>query len=206
MISASKFYSRPKAKPRYTTLVKAQDYALSRNCRNIVILPPKSATIDQDSDTENIPEKFVDEDAMFEPAGELEVDCSSSESEDDVTDNQTTNNSKKRKISTPLWKKRTDFSKVIPSIEINKLANDYPELTLKSPFELWRDFMTDTLTQNILEQILLYARRDKNNVNFDLHKAELLRFFGIIILSGYHKLPSERDYWSNQPDLGVPIF
>ena len=24
-------------------------------------------------------------------------------------------------------------------------------------------------------------------------------------MSGYHKLPSERDYWSNQPDLGVPI-
>ena len=90
---------------------------------------------------------------MSEPGGELEVDCSSSssESEDDVTDNQTNNNSKKRKTSTPLWKKRTDFSKVIPSIEINKLANDYPELTLKSPFELWKDFMTDTLTQNILE-------------------------------------------------------
>ena len=92
MISARKFYSRPKTKPCYTTLVKAQDYALSQNCRNIVILPPKSATIDQNSDTENVPEKFVDEDAMLEPAGELEVDCSSSESEDDVTDNQKTNN------------------------------------------------------------------------------------------------------------------
>ena len=40
----------------------------------------------------NLQQKFFDEDAMFEPAGELEVDCSSSESEDDVTDNQTTNN------------------------------------------------------------------------------------------------------------------
>ena len=58
--------------------------------------------------------------------------------------------------------------------------------------------MTDTLMQNILEQILLYARRHKN-------KAELLRFFGTVILSGYHKLPSERDSWSNQPDLGVPV-
>ena len=95
---------------------------------------------------ENIPEKFINEDAMLEPAGELEVDCSSSESEDDVTNNQTTNNSKKRKISTPLWKKHTEFSKVTPSIEINKLA-DYPEVALKSPFELWRDFMTDTLTR-----------------------------------------------------------
>ena len=102
------------------------------------MLPAKSATIDQDSHMENIPEKVVDEDAVFEPAGELEVDCSksSSESEDDVTHNQTTNNSKKRKISTPLWKKRSDFSKVIPSIEINILANDYFQVTLKSPFEL----------------------------------------------------------------------
>ena len=83
MVSANKFHSRPKIKPRYTTLVEAQDYALSRNCRNIVILPPKFATIDQDNDTENIPQKFVDEDAMLEPAGEFEVDCSSSESEDD---------------------------------------------------------------------------------------------------------------------------
>ena len=56
---------------------------------------------------------------------------------------------------------------------MNKLTNDYPELTLKSPFELW--------TQHILEQILLYARRDKNNVNFDQYKAELLQFFGIIV-------------------------
>ena len=77
MISAGKFYSRPKTKPRYTTLVEAQDHALSRNCRNIVILLPKSATNDQ-VDTENIPEKFLDEDTMFEPAGELAVDCNSS--------------------------------------------------------------------------------------------------------------------------------
>ena len=92
MISARKFYSRPNTKPWYTTLVKAQDYALSQNCRNIVILPPKSATIDQNSNTENVYEKFADDDAMLEPAGELEVDCSNSETEDDVTDNQTTNN------------------------------------------------------------------------------------------------------------------
>ena len=76
MISAGKFYSRSKTKPRYTTLAEAQDHALSRNCRNIVILLPKSAT--NQVETENIPEKFVDEDTMFEPAGELEVDCNSS--------------------------------------------------------------------------------------------------------------------------------
>ncbi|KAG8234996.1 hypothetical protein J437_LFUL013876 [Ladona fulva] len=30
-------------------------------------------------------------------------------------------------------------------------------------------------------------------------------FLGILIFSGYHTLPSERDYWSDQEDLGVPL-
>ena len=59
----------------------------------------------------------------------------------------------------------------------------------------------------MLEKICekLYARRDENNSKFDITIGELLRFLGIILLSGYHSLPSEQDFWSNQPDLGVPI-
>ena len=34
----------------------------------IVILPPASAANDQESDTQNVPEQFVDEDRIFEPA------------------------------------------------------------------------------------------------------------------------------------------
>ena len=34
----------------------------------IVILPPASAASDQESDTQNVPEQFVDEDRIFEPA------------------------------------------------------------------------------------------------------------------------------------------
>ena len=47
--------------------------------------------------------------------------------------------------------------------------------------------------------------RDKNDANFDITTEEINKFIGIILLSGYHILPSERSYWSNQPDLGVPI-
>ena len=49
----------------------------------------------------------------------------------------------------------------------------------------------------------MQARRDKNCPNFELCKEELLRFFAIILISGYHSLPSKQDYWSNQADLGV---
>ena len=32
-----------------------------------------------------------------------------------------------------------------------------------------------------------------------------MHFFGLTVLLGYHKLPAVRDYWSTDPDLGVPI-
>ena len=87
MIKASKFYSsRATAKQRYTTLIEAQDQETSHRLKNIVILPPASAANDQESDTENVPEQFVDEDRLCESAGELEVDYSSSEeSEEDIS-------------------------------------------------------------------------------------------------------------------------
>ena len=87
MVKTSKFYSsKATPKPRSTTLIETQDKATSHRSRNIVILPPASAANDQESDTENLPEMSVDEDRLFEPASELEVDYSSSEeSEEDIS-------------------------------------------------------------------------------------------------------------------------
>lgn len=34
---------------------------------------------------------------------------------------------------------------------------------------------------------------------------ELSTFLGIMIFSGYYSVPSERDYWSQQSDLNVPL-
>ena len=71
---------------------------------------------------------------------------------------------------------------------------------------MWKEYITNDLLEKIFENILIYAERDKNNSKFHIAIGELLRFLGIILLSGYHSLPSEQDFWSNQPDLlGVPI-
>lgn len=50
----------------------------------------------------------------------------------------------------------------------------------------------------------LYAAQ-KNNHDFDVTVEELKKFFGIIILTGYHTLPRERLYWSLDEDCSVPI-
>ena len=179
MIKAVNFNpSRATPKPRCTTLIKAKDQATSYRSRNIVILPPASATNDQESDTKNVPEQFVDEVRLFEPLGELEVDYSSSEeSEEDISVLEPP--SKKYQKTTPTWKKSTNFIKNIPLVEIYKLLNEHPELVTKCPFQLWKD-----LLEKICENILLYARRHKNNSKFDIAIGELLRVLGIILLSG----------------------
>jgi len=33
-----------------------------------------------------------------------------------------------------------------------------------------------------------------------------LKFLGLLLISGYHNLPSEADYWSTAEDLEAPIF
>jgi DNA excision repair protein ERCC-6 len=61
------------------------------------------------------------------------------------------------------------------------------------------------MVSRIRNQTNLYANRDKNDANFKVTIDEINKFIGILLLSGYNMLPSERSYWSKQPDLGVPI-
>lgn len=82
-----------------------------------------------------------------------------------------------------------------------KLYNDLKDLT---PIELFYKFFDDEVFSLIIEQTLTYAAQ-KNNTKFVLDTVSLKRFLGILILSGYHTLPSIGDYWSEEPTLGLPI-
>ena len=46
-----------------------------------------------------------------------------------------------------------------------------------------------------------YANRDKNNLQFTVTNDEMMKFIGIIFLSGYNNRTCEADYWSKSPDL-----
>ena len=48
----------------------------------------------------------------------------------------------------------------------------------------------------LVEQTNLYATRDKNMQTFTTNDAEMRKFLGLLLISGYHNLPSEVDYWS----------
>jgi len=61
------------------------------------------------------------------------------------------------------------------------------------------------MIRDMVKQSILYARREKSVPDFETTEGEMMRFLGILLLSGYHVLPEESHYWSNQPDLGVRI-
>ena len=46
----------------------------------------------------------------------------------------------------------------------------------------------------------------KNCTNFHVDVDEIRKFLGLLLVSGYHSVPSENDYWSTSEDLENPIF
>nr|XP_023013431.1 piggyBac transposable element-derived protein 2-like [Leptinotarsa decemlineata] len=68
-----------------------------------------------------------------------------------------------------------------------------------SPVQLFEKIFDDDIFQHIRDQTNLYSTQ-KNNHSFSV---DLKIFFGILLLSGYHRLPREKLYWSLGEDLGV---
>ena len=62
------------------------------------------------------------------------------------------------------------------------------------------------ITSIISEQRNMYALREKNDQSLHVGVDEITKFLGLLLISGYHRLPSEDDYWSVSEDLQAPIF
>jgi len=85
------------------------------------------------------------------------------------------------------------------------LADVHPELICKTPVELFEAMFDEEMFDHMKQQFELYAKREKNVPDFSTSAAEIRKFVGIQLLSGYNCLPRERDYWSTADDLGCNI-
>jgi hypothetical protein len=95
------------------------------------------------------------------------------------------------------------FDKQFVDWSVVSLTETYPILQNLQPMAFF-DFMFDEdMFHLLVNQTLLYASADKNDPDFTVSVASVRQFCGIIPLSGYHTLPEECHYWSNQLDLGV---
>ncbi|XP_071053352.1 piggyBac transposable element-derived protein 3-like [Onthophagus taurus] len=103
------------------------------------------------------------------------------------------------------WKKsQIDYTHSALSIE--SLDHDVlqEKLVEKTPLELFFLYFHDEMLNLIINFSLKYAD-DNNRPNFRLDKEQLLKFLGIVLLSGYHTLPTIPMFWSNEEDKGVEI-
>ena len=66
--------------------------------------------------------------------------------------------------------------------------------------------MTPDIIEFITEQINLNVKRDKNEQNFNVDIEEMSRFIGLLLVSGYHSLLREIDYWSTSSSREAPIL
>lgn len=180
---------------------------------NVAIIPPTS---DQLTDLEDIEDNVLDEDDLKndgDVAGTLELFAP--QIEDTYDDHQETVAKRRKKKTTKsslLNKKKSEeikWKSISPTYSnTNTASKDKFENVRKilegySAVEIFECIFTD-IFQLIIEESEIYAKQ-KNTINFSLSLEELKRFIGILLLSGYHKLPQEDMYWEQAPDTGVSI-
>ena len=61
------------------------------------------------------------------------------------------------------------------------------------------------MISKITTETMRYGRL-KNNHSFHVSDNDVYEFLGLILISGYHTLPGEKNYWSTKPLLSAPIF
>ena len=216
-MNVSSFYSKRRVvRDRVTTLREAlETVETSSHPTSIVVLPPAAADSAVDSDLEEVSENLRN-DEPFETAGELEVEVDVSDddaiesSESDVESPpmkkvKTMRGKTRGKSVTMHWDKKAQFSKTISPGNPPTLADQFTMLMSLSPHSIWSIIFDNNMVDEIVKQSMLYASRDKNDQQFTVTAEEICQFIGILILSGYHSLPRESDYWSSQQDLGVPV-
>ena len=171
----------------------------ARNVVNVVLLPPNAGDSgNQESDTEEVLAESMKE--IYKPAGELEIEENLA-SDDDV-EPLLPPRSKRRRQELPKWKRTFGFAKDFQQVEPNFKKN-LSDLEGYSPCQMWKNLFSEDILEHIVLQTNLYSNRDQNNPHFMVSTNEMRSFLGVLLLTGYHRLPEEHHYWSTQPDLGV---
>ncbi|XP_068241039.1 piggyBac transposable element-derived protein 2-like [Palaemon carinicauda] len=165
---------------------------------DVIIIPPD---VDELTDEEDISEDIIEDVSVQDVPGSLEVQVNQQPIENPTKDRGASAKSswKKREFcnTEPIWKhKNLEYSKV------KELSEQYKEnlqeikesLYNLSPLELFEKLMSRGIYDHILKETVRYASSYRNKCEFTLGIDELKTFIAILLFSGYHKVPSDRDY------------
>lgn len=166
---------------------------------SLAIIPPPP---DAASDCED-----VDDDVMMVPTTDKPTDVAGTVEIMLPREDDASACNKESSLIPPHWKKVKghcpQYSKTPEAMSANGVQEIKQSLGGKTVSDIFFS-MTNDILDKILEQTLLYSQQ-QNHHSFMFSKDELLKFIGILLISGYHTLPRERMYWDRAPDCNVEI-
>ncbi|KAK9885153.1 hypothetical protein WA026_010664 [Henosepilachna vigintioctopunctata] len=113
--------------------------------------------------------------------------------------------SKKSPKCVLVWKKEHPSYTNFPASHETAMTQNIEEcVSEKTSFKVFSLFFCDEVWEQIISFTEKYAR-DYNHHLFTLTVAELKRFIGILLLTGYHSLPATKLYWFKAEDKNVAI-
>ncbi|KAL3254842.1 hypothetical protein MRX96_046730 [Rhipicephalus microplus] len=88
-----------------------------------------------------------------------------------------------------------------PEEKQSKLKSEFLE---SLPIDVFSSMLDEESLKHIVMQTENYTKQN-NEHGFVFGIEDLKKFIGILFLSGYHKLPNQRMYWSLEEDAGIPL-
>ncbi|XP_066258244.1 piggyBac transposable element-derived protein 2-like [Euwallacea similis] len=199
--------------PVFKKLQDAVDYFYSEEIEgDILALPPD---VDELTDEEVLDDETTGIPIVTDIAGYVEVQHNERENNSDEEDNLPLSLlvPKKKMKGEKFQKPITNWIKANPEYNADPVKyncrgiedNLKGALHQASPLEIFENFFDDGIYDLIWNETIRYATTQKNKQGWSIRKENIKIFIGFLIFSGYHTLPSERDYWSDEDDLGQSI-
>ncbi|XP_049813954.1 piggyBac transposable element-derived protein 3-like [Schistocerca nitens] len=120
--------------------------------------------------------------------------------------------SKKRRLTDEKsnWKMTPPVSTKLSQTSEHDITTKREELKEKlsslTPKEMFEELMNENIYEFILKETVRYAVNMTNMQDFILTVEEVRVFVRFLLFAGYHKLPAEKLYWSEEEDVGIPII
>jgi len=99
------------------------------------------------------------------------------------------------------WQKKCTKPVTLKKFKFIQPFGPNVQVDLDSPLAIFETFFDGELFNIIITQTELYVTQ--KNKNFPISIEEIKAFFGILVIMGFHKLPTLRSYWSTDFNFSV---
>ena len=188
----------------FANIEDAEDYLLGSDIsETMTVIPPD---VDELTDEDKVDEENLDASINCYITGGIEI-VDFNEELDEQQNPLTSKRPRKAKSELKWQKNIPRYTK--RSAHGNYAATKFESVAMSlqnaTPLQIFEKNFSDDVIQLIIDETIRYAKVQKNKHDFDIATMEIKIFLGFLILSEYYQLPIERDYWSENDDLGLGI-